>query len=240
LAGKDEKRKKRPVVTPSPKIPAPKRIPGGRPLQPKYEKPGQPEGTAGVAPSKIEPPTPKPGKGPDRSLSGHWVELGEPAQKKEEKKAPPKVNVKMNLIGGLVAGLIAAGVIVGVFWSQGFFGGGGGGAQTWSIYSYSGQQYATATVNSSGSFTATGWTGYAAGIGSYNISISGSMSGTTMSFNLSASFGGGQGSISGTYTGTLNASFPNATSASGTGSGTISYPGYSGLLTDIWTATRVS
>jgi len=243
LADKDEKRKKRPVVTPSPKIPAPKRMPGGRPLQPKYEKPGQPEGTTGVAPSKIEAPTPKPGKGPDRSLSGHWVELGEPAQKKEEKKAPPKVNVKMNLIGGLVAGLIAAGVIVGVFWSQGFFGGGGGGgggAQTWRIVSVSSGWTATVTVNSSGNFTISGLTGYAAGIGNYTINITnGSMSGTTMSFNVSATYG--SGSLTGTYIGTLNAGFPNATSASnGTATGTIIDPLTPGgrALSDSWTATK--
>jgi hypothetical protein len=103
LAGKDEKRKKRPVVTPSPKIPAPKRIPGGRPTQPKYEKPRQPEGTTGPAPSKIEPPTAKPGKGPDRSLSGHWVELGE----KKEEKTPAKPQVRV-ISKKLTVGIVVA------------------------------------------------------------------------------------------------------------------------------------
>ena len=246
MASKDEKRKKRPVITPSPKIPAPKRMPGGRPLQPKYEKPEKPEGTAGAAPSKIELPPPKPGKGPDRSLSGHWVELGETAPKKEE-KVKPKVNVKMNLLAGLVAFLITFGVLAGVLWSQGFFGGSGGGgeggAQTWKVYSsttFAGEVL-TITVNSSGNFvSASGWTGYAAGIGYYNINITnGSMSGTTMSFNMSASFGSGY-YITGTYTGTLNAAFPNATSASGTASGTISDGLGTRALSDTWTATRIS
>lgn len=237
MAGKDEKRKKRPVVTPSPKIPAPKRMPGGRPLQPRYEKPEKPEGVAGAEASEIKRPQ-KVGRAPD-SYTGHYITLGEDKPKKEEK---PKPNVRMNLLAGLVAFLITFGVLAGVLWSQGFFGGGGGGgggAQTWQIYSYSGQQYATATVNSSGSFTATGWTGYAAGIGTYNISISGSMSGTTMSFNVSATFGSGY-YITGTYTGTLNAAFPNATSASGTATGTISDGLGTRALSDTWTATRTA
>ena len=245
MAGKDEKRRKRPVVTPSPKIPAQKRMPGGRPLQPRYEKPATPEGTAGEAASKIEQVQPKPGKGPDRSLSGHWVELGETAPKKDEK---PKVNVKMNLLAGLVAGLIAAGVIAGVFWSQGFFGGGGGGggggAQTWVINSQSavaaGIGQITINVNSSGKFTISGLTGYAAGIGNYTLNITnGNMSGTTMSFNFSATYG--SGSLTGTYIGTLNAGFPNATSVSnGTATGTIIDPLTPGgrALSDSWTATK--
>jgi hypothetical protein len=239
LAGKDEKRKKRPVVTPSPKIPAPERIPGGRPLQPRYEKPATPEGTTGVAPSKIEQVQPKPGKGPDRSLSGHWVELGEPAQKKEE-KPKPKVNVKMNLLAGLVAGLIAAGVIAGVFYSQGFFGGGGGGgAQTWTITSEG--RVATVTVDSSGKFSGSGWTGVSPYGGSYSIPITGgTMYGTTMTFTANASYDSGQGTISGTGLGTMNASFPNATSATGTYAYTISDPLGTSSGSSNWTATRVS
>jgi hypothetical protein len=133
-------RKKRPVVTPSPKIPAPERIPGGRPLQPKYEKPGQPEGTAGVEASK-----PKLEKVPD--LSPHWIQRGEP---KEEEK--PKPNVRNNLLAALVAGLITFGVLAGVLWSQGFFGGGGGGAA-----SYDGTYSATSTtVTPSGTHTGYG------------------------------------------------------------------------------------
>lgn len=242
MAGKSEKRRKRPVPTPSPKVPAPKRMPGGvRPLQPKYEKPEKPEGMAGEAPSKVEMPPPKPGKTPDRSLSGHWVELGEPPQKKEEKpKEKPKVNAKTNLVVGLITAIITAGVTLVVFNQAGFFDlGGGGGAQTWSIYSYSGGQYATVTVDSSGNFTGSGWQGYAAGIGYYNINITnGRMSGTSMTFNVSATYG--SGSLSGTYTGTLNASFPSATSASGTATGTISDPLGTRDLSDTWSATRAS
>jgi len=163
-----------------------------------------------------------------------------------EEKAKPKVNVKMNLLAGLIAGLIAVVILVVVFWSQGFFklgGGGGGGAQTWSIYSDSGGQYATVTVDSSGNFvTASGWVGSTPS-GSYNINItSGSMSGTTMTFYISASYDGGQGSIVGTYTGTLDASFPSATSASGTATGTITDPLTPGgrALSDTWTATRTA
>jgi len=126
LADKDEKRKKRPVITRSPKIPAPERIPGGRPVQPKYEKPRQPEGTTGPAPSTIEPPTAKPGKGPDRSLSGHWVELGEKPEKKEE-KAPAKPKPNFKKIAGILAVFMAVGLTAGILDRMGAFGGGGGG-----------------------------------------------------------------------------------------------------------------
>lgn len=240
--GKDEKRRKKPVPIPPPKVPAPKRMPSGaQPLQPKYEKSEKPEGMAGEAPSKVELPPPKPGKAPDRSLSGHWVELGEPAQKKEEqtKEEKPKVDVKRNLLVGTISGLIAAGVLAAVFYHMGFFSLGGGAAQTWSVYSDSGGQYATLTVDSSGNFTGSGWQGYAAGIGYYDINITnGRMSGTSITFNVSATYGAG--SISGTYSGTLNASFPNATSASGTATGTISDPLGTRALSDTWSATRVS
>jgi hypothetical protein len=220
-------------------------MPGGQPLQPRYETPEKPAGTAGEAASKIEQVQPKPGKGPDRSLSGHWVELGETAPKKEE-KVKPKVNVKMNLLAGLVAGFIAAGVIAGVFYSQGFFGGGGGGgggAQTWVINSQSavaaGIGQITIDVNSSGKFTISGLTGYAAGIGNYTINITNGSMSSTMSFNFSATYE--SGSMYGTYTGTLNAGFPNATSVSnGTATGTTTTPMGTWALTDAWTATRVS
>ena len=227
-------RKKRPVPTP-PKVPAPKRIPGGRPLQPRYEKPEKPEGTTGAAPSKIELPPPKPGKTPDRSLSGHWVELGEPTQKKEEK---PKVNVKKNLLAGTIAGLIAAGIIAGVFYSQGFFGKGGGGAQTWRITCEG--RVATVTVDSSGKFSGSGWTGSTPS-GSYSIPITdGTMYGTTMTFTANATYDSGQGTIQGTSLGTMNAPFPNATSASGTWAYTISDPLGIRSGSSNWTATRVS
>jgi len=238
LAGKDEKRKKRPVVTPSPKIPAPKRIPGGRPTQPKYEKPRQPEGTTGPAPSKIEPPTAKPGKGPDRSLSGHLVELGE----KKEEKTPAKPQVRViskKLTVGIVVGLIAAGGIAGILSRLGVFGGGGGGgAQTWTI-TCSGN-VATLTVDSSGSFTGYGWMGSTPS-GSYSIPITdGSMYGTTMTFTANATYDSGQGTIYETGLGTLDEAFPNATYATGTCDYTISDPlgTRSGSLS--WTATKIS
>lgn len=165
-------RKKRPVITPSPKIPAPKRIPGGRPLQPRYEKPEQPEGTAGVESSK-----PKLEKVPD--LSPHWIQRGEP---KEEEK--PKPNVRNNLLAGLVAGLITFGVLAGVLWSQGFFGGGGGGGGGGSAASYDGTYSAntttvtpSGTVYGSGTFTVSN--GYVSE-GNFNgtVSASGHFTGT--------------------------------------------------------------
>jgi hypothetical protein len=157
LAGKAEKRKKRPVVTPSPKIPAPKRIPGGRPVQPKYEKPKQPEGTTGPAPSEIEPPKAKPGKGPDRSLSGHWIELGEKTEKKEEKKAPTKPQFSPKKIAGILAVFMAIGFTAGVLQRLGVFGGGGGGGTGDYDGTYNGTVTTVApnmpTTNLSGTFT---------------------------------------------------------------------------------------
>jgi hypothetical protein len=153
----------------------------------------------------------------------------------------------MDLRVGLAAGLITFGVLAGVLWSQGFFGGGsggggGGGAQIWKVYSsttFPGQVL-TITVNGSGNFvSATGWT-TAAGIGYYPITITnGSMSYlTTMSFNVSATYE--SGSLTGTYTGTLDVAFPNATSASGTASGTISDGAGTRALSDTWTATKTA
>jgi hypothetical protein len=162
-----------------------------------------------------------------------------------EEKAKPKVNVKMNLLAGLIAGLIAALVIVIVFWSQGFFGGGGGGGGgTWQIVSEG--QTATLTVDSSGNFTGSGWVGTAPGASppNYNIYITnGRMSGTSMTFNVSASYASGQGYISATcIDGQMNGSFPNANYASGAFSGTAKDPleTYPRDVNNSWTATRIS
>jgi len=153
-------RKKRPVPTPSPKVPAPKRIPGGRPLQPRYEKPKQPEATTGAAPSKVELPPPKPG-GLERLEDMGVIQHGE-TKPKEEEKPKPQVNVKMNLLAALVAGLITFGVLAGVLWSQGLIGGGGGGGGGGGTASYDGTYHAdtttvspSGTVYGSGTFTVT-------------------------------------------------------------------------------------
>ncbi len=112
--------------------------------------------------------------------------------------------------------------------------------QTWIITDIEVGQQATLTVDSSGNFTGLGWVGTAPGAGDYNIYITnGRMSGTSMTFQVSASYSGGQGTISGTGTGTLNASFPSATSASGTHSGTISDPLGSKAYSSSWTATKI-
>jgi len=112
--------------------------------------------------------------------------------------------------------------------------------QTWIITDTESGQQATLTVDSLGNFTGSGWVGTAPGAGDYNIYITnGRMSGTSMTFQVSASYSGGQGTISGTGTGTLNASFPSATSASGTYSGTISDPLGDRNFSSPWMATRV-
>ncbi len=112
-------------------------------------------------------------------------------------------------------------------------------SQTWEIVEQSGQK-ATLSVDSSGYFTGRGWRGGgSAGISPYDISIkNGRMSGTSITFEISASYSQGAGSISGTGKGTLNASFPNATSASGTMSGTISDPLGTRDFTSTWTARQ--
>jgi len=115
--------------------------------------------------------------------------------------------------------------------------GGGGGGGNWQIYTDTGQQYATLYVNSDGTFTGEGWTGYAPGIGTYDIYITnGIMSGTTMSFDTYATYG--SGTITGHYYGDLDASFPAATSATWYGGGTISDPLGDRSFTDTGTATR--
>ncbi len=113
--------------------------------------------------------------------------------------------------------------------------------QTWEIADQS-EQTATLTVDSSGRFTGSGWSGGgSAGIPPYDIPITnGKMSGTSMSFDMSASYNNGAGSISGSATGKLNASFPNAASASGTMSGRISDPLGTRSFNSTWTARRIS
>ena len=101
-------------------------------------------------------------------------------------------------------------------------GGGGGGPQTWQIVSEYGDT-ATLTVDSSGNFTGSGWVGSAPGLPDYNIYITnGRMSGTSMTFEMTSSYSGGQ--LNGTGYGELNASFPGATSAFGSSEGIISDP----------------
>jgi hypothetical protein len=112
-----------------------------------------------------------------------------------------------------------------------------GGAQTWTI-TCSGN-VATLTVGSSGKFTGSGWVGSTPG-GSYNIPITdGSMYGTTMTFTANATYDNGQGTIQGTCFGTMNASFPNATSATGTWAYTISDPLGTRSGSQSWTAIRI-
>lgn len=112
-------------------------------------------------------------------------------------------------------------------------------AQTWSIISVSSGQTATAHVDNAGNFTATGWVGNAPGCGTYPIDINnGKMSGTSMTWAMSASYCGGAGTITGSCTGTLDAAFPNATAGAGTCSGTISDPLGTRAFNDTWAATR--
>ena len=113
--------------------------------------------------------------------------------------------------------------------------------QTWEITDQSGQ-VAALTVDSSGNFTGSGWSGGGtSGIPPYDIPITnGKISGTSMTFNMSASYNNGAGSVSGNANGDLNASFPNATSASGTMSGTISDPFDTRSFNSTWTARRIS
>jgi hypothetical protein len=155
---------------------------------------------------------------------------------------PSRASIGRRLAGGVFMGIIMSVIIYAAVSSFGSasFGGGGGGSQTWQIYSTSGQQYATATVDGSGNFTASGWVGNAPGIGNYNIYITnGRMSGTSMTFTITASYTGSGQNIYGTAYGTMDAAFPNATSASGTASGTISDPLGDRSFSDTWTATRV-
>jgi hypothetical protein len=167
----------------------------------------------------------------------HGIKPSPPAE-----KAPANVRKNNQIVIFLMLALILIAVVA-IIWSQGGggggVGGGGAGAQTWTITTDSGHT-ATLTVDSSGSFTGTGWMGSTPS-GSYSIPITdGSMYGTTMTFTANASYDSGQGTIQETGYGTLDATFPDATSASGTCDYTISDPlgDRSGSLS--WTATRVS
>lgn len=178
----------------------------------------------------------KAGKGPPPARPSYSASKTRPP-------LPPRSAMLRRLGGGLFMGGIMAIIIYAVF-STSFSTaglGGGGGAQTWRIYSTTGQQYATADVDASGNFTGYGWTGYAPGIGNYSIYITnGRMSGTSMTFEITASYDGTVQNIYGTAYGTMDASFPNATSASGSADGTISDPLGDRSFTDTWTATRVA
>jgi hypothetical protein len=172
------------------------------------------------------PPPPRP------SYSGSKIKPGRPS----------RGSIGRRLAGGAFMGIIMSVIIyAAVSSSFNIAGGGGGGSQTWEIWSTSGQQYANATVDGSGNFTAFGWTGYAPGIGNYAINIiNGRMSGTSMTFEITASYTGSGQNIYGTAYGTMDDAFPNGTSASGSASGTISDPLGDRSFTDTWTAERVS
>jgi len=180
------------------------------------------------------------------SKAGKGPPPARPSYSSHKAKPPltPRSASLRRLAGGAFMGIIIS-VIIYAAVSSSFDlaggGGGGGGSQTWEIWSTMGQQYANATVDGSGNFTAFGWTGYAPGIGNYAINVTnGRMSGTSMTFTITASYTGTGQNIYGTAYGTMNAAFPNATSASGSASGTISDPLGDRSFTDTWTATRVS
>ena|GEM_PF-5685184 len=114
--------------------------------------------------------------------------------------------------------------------------------QTWDIVDDSGCT-ATLTVDSSGNFSGSGWT-FDTYDGPVPIFISqGIMSGTNMTFVVSGSSAGGF-SGTGWGAGKLNASFPSATSASGTGTVSIKMQDTRSWTTGewsfAWTATRTS
>lgn len=179
------------------------------------------------------------------SKAGKGPPPARPSYSSHKTKPPmtPRSAALRRMVGGLFIGGIIS-IIIYAAVSSSFDlaggGGGGGGSQTWEIWSTMGQQYANATVDGSGNFTAFGWTGYAPGIGNYAINVTnGRMSGTSMTFTITASYTGAQ-NIYGTASGTMNAAFPNATSASGSASGMISDPLGDRSFTDTWTATRVT
>ena len=112
--------------------------------------------------------------------------------------------------------------------------------QTWMLVEENGNT-ATLAVDSNGNFTGTGWSGTAPGCSDYSIpTTDGRMSGTSMTFDMSASYCNGQGTISGSCIGMLDTSFPSATSASGTCSGTISDPLGTRAFNISWTASGTS
>jgi len=214
-------------------------MPGGKqPLPYKAEKP---EGV----PPKHEIPASEIPKGEGALLRPATAVITEGTPEEVAKK----IARRNNLIAAAITIPIVLGVVLLVpyivwghaWWEHpwGFGGGGEGGPQTWTIV-WAGQ-VATLTVDSSGNFTGSGWVGTAPGCPDFNIYITnGWMSGASMTFQVSASYCGGQGTISGTATGTLNASFPSATSATGTIAGTRSDPLGTMSFTGSWTATRQS
>ena len=114
--------------------------------------------------------------------------------------------------------------------------------QKWNLIvtTNSGDTYSgTLNVLSDGDFTSSGFTG-STSQGTYEISITGWMSGTSVSFTETASYDGGNGYIYGEGDGELNTAFPYATSAYGTVSGTISDPLGNRPFNLDWTATKTS
>ncbi len=160
--------------------------------------------------------------------------------KPEKDVKPEKLKKRKSPVAVIAIIVVIVVVSVGVYFLLEFIPGGNGpSGQTW-IIEWGGQD-ATLTVDSSGNFTGSGWVGSAPGFPDYNIYITnGRMSGTSMTYEVSASYAAGQGTISGTGTGTLNAPFSSATSATGTIAGTISDPLGTRSFSDPWTATRQS
>ncbi len=172
-----------------------------------------------------------------------WGPVSTPGQAslKSKKTGAPKAGAPMGK--KLISILALFLMMLLIFWLIGTYvfpeggGGGGGGGGEWQIYTDTGQQYATLYVNSDGTFTGDGWTGYAPGIGTYDIYITnGLMSGTSITFETYASYG--SGSIEGSYWGELDAPFPAATYATWQGSGWIMDPLGDREFVDSGTATR--
>jgi hypothetical protein len=113
--------------------------------------------------------------------------------------------------------------------------------ETWKIMDENGH-IAFISVDGSGNFAGTGWTGEALGCGVYDMPISdGSMFLDGIDFKISVSYCDGDGSISGECRGTMNNSFPDAYSASGTCSGTFSDPlGSSSEFSFSWAGVKAS
>ncbi len=113
--------------------------------------------------------------------------------------------------------------------------------QTWEITDELGNT-AILNVDAEGRFTGTGWRGGGSGgIPEYGVSIrDGLMAGTAITFSTSATYNNGQGRVSGRGEGTLNAAFPQATSATGKHTGTITDPFGTRSYSLQWTARRIS
>jgi hypothetical protein len=108
------------------------------------------------------------------------------------------------------------------------------------FYTQDSQYSGTLYVDSNGDFTSSGFTGYTSQ-GSYPIDVNGWMSGSSVGVTETASYDNGAGSIYATGSGTFDdGSFPSATSASGSISGTITDPLGSRSFSMTWTATKTS